>query len=272
LKLGDKFLKHVRPLVIAHRGNKALYPENTLLALEDAVELGVDALEVDARLTRDGQLVIFHDETLERTTDGQGSISEKTLAELQELDAGFRFTVDKGSTFPYRGKGLKIPTLQDGFERFPEMLFNIDIKNPDPLAVDALVFLIQEYQREEFVLIGSFHDDQIRLFRSKMPNVITAACPSEVKRFLFAKRVHLTRLIRPGYNAFQVPLAVQQQSKPARMVEIVTPSFIQQAHSKGVAVMVWTINDPKVMKKLIEWGVDGIFTDDPKTLLEIANK
>jgi glycerophosphoryl diester phosphodiesterase len=167
---------------------------------------------------------------------------------------------------------VKIPTLQDGFERFPKILFNIDIKNPDPLAVHALASLIQEYQREVSVLIGSFHDDQIRLFRSKMPNVITAACPSEVKRFLFAKRIHLTRLIRPQYNAFQVPLAVQQQPKPAKIIEIVTPSFIQQAHSKGVAVMVWTINDPKIMKKLIDWGVDGIFTDDPKTLLEIASK
>jgi glycerophosphoryl diester phosphodiesterase len=269
LNLRNELLNREKPLIMAHRGNQSLYPENTLMSLEDAVELGVDVLEVDARLSLDGELIIFHDELVDRTTNGKGKVSDKTLAELKQLDAGYWFTPNNGSTFPYRNRDLEIPTLREAFECFPEMSLNIDLKNPEILAVEVLVTLIKEYQKEDQVLVGSFHDDQIQRFRARMPTVKTAAAPSEVKKFLYAMRLHLTKFIRPRYAAFQVPMSVRKGGKKTKLVEIVSPKFIQKAHSKGIAVMVWTINDPETMKKLIAWGVDGIFTDDPKALLNI---
>ncbi|MHA2230882.1 MAG: glycerophosphodiester phosphodiesterase, partial [Candidatus Hodarchaeales archaeon] len=238
MELTNELLNRDRPLVIAHRGNKTIYPENTLFALTDAVKLGVDILEVDTRLTCDRKLVIFHDETLERTTNGKGNVSDKSLEEIKQLDAGYQFAADDGLTFPYREKGLQILTLQEAFEQFPETTFNIDIKNLEALAIDVLASLIKENHREDTVLVASFHDIQIQRFRKKMPTVKTAAGPSEVKRFLYATRFYLTWAIRPKYNVFQVPLIIQQKRKSLRIVEIVTPRFIKQAHSKGIPVMV----------------------------------
>lgn len=196
-------------------------------------------------------------------------VSDKSLEEIKQLDAGYQFTADNGLTFPYREKGLQILTLQEAFEQFPETTFNIDVKNPKILAVDVLASLIKEYHREDTVLVGSFHDIQIQRFRKRMPTVKTAAGPTEVKRFLYATRFYLTWAIRPKYSVFQVPLAIPHKTKSLRIVEIVTPRFIRRAHSKGITVMVWTVNDPTIMKRLIKDGVDGIFTDDPATLINI---
>ncbi len=266
-KLKDRLLNQKTPLVIAHRGNQALFPENTLSSLEDAAKLGVDVLEVDARLTSDDHLVVFHDETLERTTNGSGPLSQYSLKQLKDLDAGYHFSPDNGISHPFRGKKMEIPTLREVFTKFTNIPLNIDIKNPQSVAVTALVSLIEEYEREDLVIIGSFHDHQIRNFRKLKPDVLTAAGPKEIKNFLYTMKFRLTKLLRPKYNVFEVPLTVERKK---RSFGLVTPKFIQKSHDKGISIMVWTVNNQKIMKKLIQNGVDGIFTDDPQLLINLS--
>ncbi|MCP4421279.1 MAG: glycerophosphodiester phosphodiesterase, partial [Chloroflexi bacterium] len=122
-------------VVLAHRGWRGCYPENTMLAFEKAAELPIDGLEIDIHSTSDGVLVVFHDDSLERTTNGNGRIQDYTFAELQKLDAGYRFTPDDGQTFPFRGQGITIPILAEVFETFPRLWINIDIKQETPSIV-----------------------------------------------------------------------------------------------------------------------------------------
>src|SRR5258706_10758218 len=120
-----------RPRVFGHRGAAGEAPENTLVSFERAVACGADVFELDVHATRDGTIVVFHDPTLERTTDGMGALKERTWAELCELDAGYQWTVD-GRTFPFRGKGIRVPSLAELFARFPDACFNIEVKQGEP--------------------------------------------------------------------------------------------------------------------------------------------
>lgn len=249
---------------MAHRGDQSAAPENTILALKSAVSLGADVLETDVRMTRDGQLVLFHDETLERTTDGKGKVSEFTLDELQQLDFGFNFTPDGGKTYPFRDMGLTVVTLEEALSKFPNVAFNLDIKDTDPQAPELLARLLREYDREESVIVASFHPRQIERFRQILPTVKTAAHPMEVRRFIMLQRLRIPTILVPRMNvfAFQVPLAYNGQ-------QIVTKRFIERAHRKGIQVHVWTINERSTMEQLITMGVDGIFTDKPSLLVDV---
>ncbi len=253
-----------RPLIMAHRGDSASAPENTLLSMERAVEVGVDVLETDARMTRDREIVLFHDETLERTTGVTGRVGDYTLEELKQMDAGWSFSPDGGRTYPFRGQGLTIVTLREAFERFPEMKFNIDIKDRDSRAPRVLAEIIAEYDRGDSVIVGSFHDAQVVAFRRLMPEVATAANPSEVTRFLFGVKSRLLPLVvkHCEYRALQVPIKYG-------LIRVVTERFIRAAHERSVAVHVWTVNDRETMEWLIEVGADGIFTDNPGLLRQV---
>ncbi|MFW9800454.1 MAG: glycerophosphodiester phosphodiesterase family protein, partial [Candidatus Thorarchaeota archaeon] len=171
-----------RPLIMAHRGDPERAPENTLLAMKSALEVGVDTLETDVRTTRDGYLVLFHDDDLRRTTGVDGTVSESTLEELQQLDLGYLFSPD-GTSFPFRGKGLSVVTIQQAFEALPDCKFNIDIKSPDGEAPAVLAEAIRDYGREDSVVVASFLPPQLERFRSLMPSVATAAHLPEVRRF-----------------------------------------------------------------------------------------
>ena len=131
--------------VIAHRGGWGLWPENTLFAFQNAVDLGVDMLELDIRGTKDGHIVVFHDSRLRRTTNGTGRVNEFTLEELKKLDAGYQWSPDDGKTFPFRGKGIVIPTLKEVFESFPEMRISIEIKDREPQMVTSFIDVICKY-------------------------------------------------------------------------------------------------------------------------------
>ncbi len=256
-----------RPLIMAHRGDSASTPENTMLSMERAVEVGVDILETDVRMTSDGQLVLFHDDTLERTTGVTGRISDYTLEELKQIDVGSLFTPDGGLTYPFRGKGLTIVTLREAFERFPDMRFNLDIKDMDRRAAEALAEIINEYDMSGSVIVGSFHDAQIQRFRRLMPDVATAAAPSEVTKFLFGVKSRLLPVVvrRCPYRAFQVPVRYGR-------ISVVDRRFVSEAHKRMVAVHVWTINDRETMEHLIQLGVDGIFTDNPRLLRSLLEE
>ena len=255
-----------RPLIMAHRGDSSSAPENTLLALEKAVEIGVDVLETDVRMTRDEELVLFHDDTLERTTGWKGTVSDYNLDELMQIDAGYFFTNDGGQTYPFRGQDLRIVTLRKAFERFPNMWFNLDIKNVEPQAPSRLAEIIREYRREDSVIVGSFHSEQVRRFREIAPKVATSANPDEVKRFVMATKLHLGRLVGDiEYQAFQIPVRYGG-------LTIVTDRFVREAHKRDIAVHVWTINEREEMKDLIRMGVDGIFTDTPEIMRHLLSE
>ena len=137
-----------RFLVFAHRGGGGLYPENTLGAFADSAKLGADVLELDVRATSDGKIVVLHDAAVDRTTDGHGKISEMPLAAVKKLDAGYPFTTDGGQTFPFRGKGVVVPTLDEIFTAFPEMTFNIEPKQETPSIIAPLCGLIRQHQND----------------------------------------------------------------------------------------------------------------------------
>ncbi len=264
----DRLLSYIgHPLIMAHRGESGNIPENTMAALEAAVGLGVDIIESDARLTKDDQIVLFHDDTLMRTTGKEGAVRDYTLEELYEFDLGYTFTTDGGATYPFRGNGLRIITLREVFERFPETVFNLDIKDTFPAAPQALADLISDMDRKQSVIIASFTDTQIELFREILPEVPTSAHPGEVKKFVFFSKLGIPRIKREDihYRAFQVPM----KSGP---FTVVTKKFIRMAHDHGVAVHVWTINDAPTMNYLLDLGVDGIFTDQPALLKSILQQ
>lgn len=250
------------PLLFAHRGGAALAPENTLAAFQNAVDLGADALELDIRLTADGELVVIHDDTVDRTTDGAGKVIDKTVAELKQLDAGHRFTLDAGKTYPFRGKGVVIPTLTEVLRAFPDRIINIDIKDPLPAAAEHLADVIDAAGAQDRVIVGSFHDDTLRRFSRLAPGVATIAGVNETRFFTVLQRLGLTRLHRPLGDIYEIPPA-------SGAFCLDTPRFITRAHTLNQRVVYWTIDDPAEMRRLLERGADGIITDRPDLAAQV---
>ncbi len=250
------------PLLFAHRGGAALWPENTLLAFEQAAQLGVDVLELDTHLTADGELVVIHDKTVDRTTDGSGKVIDMTVAELKRLDAAYRFTTDDGESYPYRGQGITIPTLQEVLSAFPQARINIEIKDDDVRAAQRLAEIIDEFQAQERVIVVSFHDKPLDAFRQLQPHVATAAGPGETRTFYILSFLHLWRFHRAHADAYQVPV-----SKGSARFD--APRFIDHAHKLNQQVHFWTINDAAEMRRLLSLGADGIMTDRPDIGMEV---
>ncbi len=254
-----------RPLVFAHRGGKGIAPENTLTAFQKSFDLGVDVLELDIHATKDGELVVIHDKTVDRTTNGKGLVADKTLAEIKGLDAGFNWTNDDGKTFPFRGQNVKIPTLREVFEAFPNAIINIEPKYEKPSPVKPLCDLITEFNRTDKVIVGSFRDDVLEDLRQNCKGVATSASPSEATGFLARYKVGLNDNYTPKMSALQIPQRIGS-------FEIVTADYLKAAHAQNLQVHVWTINKTEDMQKLIDLGVDGIMTDYPDRLLELLRK
>jgi glycerophosphoryl diester phosphodiesterase len=245
------------PVNLAHRGASAQAPENTLEAFRLA---GAGGLELDVRMTRDGEVVVIHDATVDRVTDGSGAVAGMTLEEIQRLDAGYRFSPDGGRTFPYRGQGVRIPTLAEVYEGFPDARVNADIKEAQPGVEEAVLLVIQRAAAEERTLIASTDHAVLRRFRKVSGGRIsTGASRREIAAFYALSRLHLEALVSPAYEALQVP--VEHWG-----ITLVTPRFLGAAHSRRVGVDVWTINDAAEMRRLLDLGVDVIMTDYPEVL------
>jgi glycerophosphoryl diester phosphodiesterase len=252
------------PLVMAHRGGAGLWPENTLLAFEGAGDVGGSVMETDVRSPADGVLVVLHDATLERTTDGAGRVDALTLAQLKKLDAGFRFSPDGGKTFPWRGRGLTVPTLDEVFTRLPDMRFNLEPKQESPPVVKPLCRAIREKGMADRVTIGAFRQGVLDEFRRECPEVKTSAGPAEVAEFLRASRNGGAKG-ELKFMALQVPESVMG-------VRLLTGSFVESAHARNLQVHAWTVNETEDMKRLKELGVDGIMTDYPDRLLKVLGR
>jgi glycerophosphoryl diester phosphodiesterase len=268
-------LAHPRPdksffasevLVIAHQGGDGLYPSNTLYAFAESAKMGVDVLELDIHASKDGHLVIIHDETLERTTNGTGLVRDKTLIELQTLDAGYNWSPQrKGESFPYRAKGITIPTLKEVFQTFPDYRINIEIKPKEPRIIETLCNLIRQYNKQEQVLLVSFHDSEIKNFRQHCSEVVTAGTPNEIRNFYILHRAFLANTYNSKTDAFQVP---EHQDS----LHIVTKRFINDAKRKNIQVHVWTVDEVVDMQRMVELGVNGIITDRPDRLMKLLGR
>lgn len=250
--------------VHAHAGATHLWPDNTMLAFEQSVALGVDVLELDTQITSDGEIVVIHDDTVDRTTDGSGRVDSMTLAELQQLDAAARWTGPDGDQ-PHRGTGVIVPTLREVLEAFPDVGINIDMKADDPRVPQATCDLIRETGREHSVMVASFVQRNLREFRQLCPTVATSAGPDEVRSFLILNLLGLGRATRPAADAFQVP--VSQGSIP-----VVTRPFVRGLRERNVQLDVWTINDESEMRRLFDLGIGGIITDRPDLALTILGR
>ena len=253
----------LRPLVYAHRGGAALRPENTIASFDYGLSLGADGLEFDVRLSRDGVVVIHHDATLERTTNGTGPVASLTADELSRLDAGHWFTpaetrktsASDVASFPYRGQGHGVPRLAQVLGRYPGIPLIIELKTNDPELAQRAIEDVRAAGAGDRVAFGSFGWRVLRTARRLEPQIPTGASREEVRLALYRSWVRWP-LGKEAYREFQIP----ERSGPTR---IVSRHFIKHAHRAGIAVKVWTVNDPADMRRLLEWGVDALISDRP---------
>ena len=256
------FFSGAKPRNFAHRGGARVAPENTLYAYRNALEVGADIIELDVRSTKDNHVVALHDRTIDRTTNGTGDVNELTLAELKKLDAAYRFSPDRGATFPLRGTGLTIPTLDEVFREFPDVPVNIEIKEADPGIATVLAELVRRYNREKLTLVVSSYEPTMKRFRDLSPETYTGFTPSEARRFVFLEPED-EKTYRPPSEALQVPMR-------SGGIEVVSPETVARAHRHGVEVHVWTVDDENSMRRLVRMGVDGIMTDRPELLAKVV--
>jgi len=257
-----------RPLVIAHQGGDGLWPGDTMYAYENAVKIGADVLEMDAHITKDGQIVLMHDEKVDRTTDGTGLIEDLTLNQLKQLDAAYQWSNDDGRTFPYRGQGIQVPTLNELFQKFPQMRYVIEIKLTQNPIDKPLCDLIRNHNMQDKVVIASFHDVAMQNFRKTCPEIATSASRGEVTKFVLLGKVFLSGLVAPHYQSIQPPYDPAESLN----IPIMTRRFIREAHAKNLVVEPWTVDDPALMKKYIDWDVDGIMTDRPDLMIQVLKE
>lgn len=246
----------------AHRGGSALWPENTLLAYRETSRQFPGALlEGDARLTADGQIVLMHDETVDRTTNGQGEVAKMTLAELKALDAAWRFTRDGGRTFPYRGQGVTVPTFAEVLETLPDAMFLIEIKGGASLPA-AIIDLIRRTGAQDRVILASFHEGLMHVVRKTAPEIATCFTYSSGIRMLGALRNGDWASYAPEDTLLALPDDLERRYA-------LTADEIRAIQSKGVFVQVHTVNAREEMVRLLRLGVDSLITDHPDVLAEV---
>jgi glycerophosphoryl diester phosphodiesterase len=237
-------------------------PENTLAAFRDAANLWhADMLELDLRASADGHGVVIHDETVDRTTNGSGRVADMTLAALQQLDAGHHFTRDAGRTYPMRGLGVRIPTIDEVLVALPNMRMTIESKSA--AAQVPLFRAIQEQNATQRVVVAG----ERNVFRTHFHTYTgpKSASLEEAMPFFLMHRFFVARFGR-------VPADVVQTCEVYRGRRILTPRLVRDFHRRGVLVHVWTVNEIDDMERLLDWGVDGLVTDRPDRLAEVLHK
>lgn len=248
------------PQLFGHRGASGEAPENTLVAFERAVAHGVPYLELDCHATRDGEIVVLHDAELERTTDGQGRVSELTFAELQRLDAGFRFTLDS-RTHPFRGCGVRVPRFSEVLRAFPGARLNLEVKQSEPPIAAEVVRLVRAANAQDRVLLAAAEEPVLAEIRKLDAGTALGSSMQDVIDFVKAAAEGRLASFEPRGHALQIP--PEALGRP-----LVTPELVEGAHALGLFVHVWTINDASEMRRLLALGVDGLMSDLPGLLME----
>lgn len=251
-----------RPLILAHRGGRALGPENTIPAFDLGLAAGADGLELDVHVSADDVAVVCHDATLDRTTDATGPIAARTAAELAALDATRRYGVDLEHV--WTGPRAGIPTLEEVLRRYPDVPVVIEMKAASRRAAEAVVRAVRATGAVGRVCVGSFSRDALRAVRGIAPEIATSASQPETRWALYRSWIGLAPR-RPPYQAFQVP-------ERAGGHTVVSPRFLRAVHRANLALQVWTVNDPADMRRLLDWGVDGLITDCPDVGVRVRDE
>jgi glycerophosphoryl diester phosphodiesterase len=242
-----------------------LRPENTLEAFAHAVATGADVLEMDAQPAADGTIVVIHDATVDRTTDGRGRVDSLAVGELSQLDAGHNWSNDGGRTHPFRGKGLRIPTLEEVFSGFPRTRMIVEMKHGGSALARPLCGLIRRSGMTEKTLVASMSADAVAEFRAACPDVLTAMSATEARIFHAAHLAKLEFAYSPPVPALLIPDRLRGEI-------ITTAALVQAARGRNLRVQVWTVNDQERMRELARIGVAGIVTDRPDRLLAILGR
>jgi glycerophosphoryl diester phosphodiesterase len=249
-----------KPRLFGHRGAAGVAPENTLPSFRRALADGVDVFELDVHATRDGEVVILHDPTLERTTDGVGRVAALSFAELAQLDAGHGFSTDGGRTFPFRGQGIRVPRLTELVREFPEIPLNIEIKSEGEAVVTAVVQIVRAARAR--IVLAAEHDSIMQAIRAAAPELPTSLATLEVADFIGALQAGREPTIPAGAVALQIPPRYGDTT-------LVDATSVAAAHRLGAEIHVWTINDPAEARRLLALGCDGIMTDLPHLIAPV---
>ncbi len=253
-----------RPSLIAHRGGGLLRPDNTHEAFRHALALGADVLELDIRLTRDGEVVVLHDADVARTTSGAGPVSAMTLAELRALDAGARFVSPEGEP-TCRGRGVVVPTFEELLRELPAVRMNVELKTDEPLLLAKFAELVRRHRREELICAGSALDAVARQVREALPGLCTFFPEMAARAWVMRARGMEELEPPPRFDILEIPFELDG-------FQLVDAELVARAHDEGIALQVWTVNDEDGMRRAIEAGVDGIMTDDPELLGRVLGR
>ncbi len=267
-----------RVVAFAHQGGAKEAPSSTLYAIERAVAAGAPAIELDVHATADRQLVVSHDATLDRTTNGSGEIRHHSLEALRQLDNAYYFVEGEDvqadrppASYQLRGRApaearLGIATLEEVLAEFPGVVLNMDIKQTAP-AVEPyealLAELLRQHGRTDDVIVASFDDRATEAFKSYAPEIATSAGTRATAEFYRA--VHEGTPVPESVRrhvALQVPASYGE-------ITVVDEPFVRLAHEEGLAVHVWTVNERTEMERLLDLGVDGIISDVPSVLVSL---
>ena len=255
-----------KPVTIAHQGGNKIYPDESLLAFTNAINMGIQVIEFDIHRTKDGIIVINHDQTIDRLTNGTGLIREMSWVELQQVDGAYNWSPD-GLTYPYRDKGIKILSLIEMMDAFPQQLYDIEIKQHDPPLEKDLCDLLRKYGvAADQAIVASFRDETLARFHDICPEVAISLPVTQGTVLYILSRVGLERLLPLDAVVAQLPTTFStilgQLELDRRYIE---------AFAKGDRqVWVWTVNDSIEMKRLVKMGAHGIITDRPDILMDFV--
>jgi glycerophosphoryl diester phosphodiesterase len=255
-----------KPVTIAHQGGNKIYPDESLLAFTNAINMGIQVIEFDIHRTKDGIIVINHDQTIDRLTNGTGLIREMSWVELQQVDGAYNWSPD-GLTYPYRDKGIKILSLIEMMDAFPQQLYDIEIKQHDPPLEKDLCDLLRKYGvAADQAIVASFRDETLARFHDICPEVAISLPVNQGTVLYILSRVGLERLLPLDAVVAQLPTTFStilgQLELDRRYIE---------AFAKGDRqVWVWTVNDSIEMKRLVKMGAHGIITDRPDILMDFV--
>jgi len=278
-KTARPFIKALKaPMVIAHRGDSRKFTENTMPAFYAAREAVPGCmLETDVWQTKDLAAVLSHDGTLESGTGETIPIGAMDLEQAMGMDAGFHITHDSGRTFPFRGQGHRVATLEQALSAFPDALFSIDIKLNSMDFAGRVMDLIKSHGAFSRVIIGSFYRNVLRFIRSEYPEAATGFSSRETVLFYVMHRLRISGFFRCGGDVMMIPEFSDTEqpeylgSNSDQGFRVVSQSFIRDAHRAGYPVCVWTINREENMRRLVMWGADGIITDYPARLSRVIS-
>ena len=256
-----RFLDRTRPLVFAHRGGCALGPENTIAAFDRGLAAGADGLELDVHLSADGVVVVCHDDTLDRTTKGSGLVRSMTAAQLSAVDAGWRFADEQGG-YPFRETGVGVPTLKAVLRRYNVPII-IEMKVDSAAMGQAVADEVKAAGAADRVCAAGYGQRALDAARAALPQMATSACHPEVRLAVYRSLA--------GWPVRRVPYQVYQVPERAGVIPVATRRFIRHAHAAGLQVQVWTVDEEDDMRRLLEWGVDGLISNRPDVAVGVRD-